>query len=116
MPLREDLPEVLVEGADDEGVTDDPDSAAQLQNTLQAFHDDGLKEMEEMGFIFSEYAPREDLLLAKIYPLDDPACCKIFAPQSNDAPVQAPAAAAKYEGPEIDIKDYLAGVDESSLS
>ncbi len=120
LPLPENRPEVLIE--EPEGSADvEGDADESVQSALQAFCDDGIAAMAEAeaealaeaiskGKSSSEQEACKfscsALEVNEIFPLADPACVAVFTPASSLPP--APAQPEEvYEGPEVDVNDFL---------
>ena len=119
LPLPEDRPEVLFQQTADA----DADADEEVQNALQAFCDDGLKEMVMAEAEAVDQAKKQgksvadqqrarfsssSLEINNVYPLEEGSCKAAFSPEAPPpAPAAEQAAEMPYRGPDVKVDSFL---------
>ena len=118
LPLPEDRPEMLFQADGDAEASPDED----VQNALNAFCADGLQEMADAEMQAMGEATQQgkcqaevealkfsgrSLEISAVYPIFDASCIAAFAPESELAAAPAAQVEQPYEGPLVDVDQFL---------
>ena len=118
LPLPEDRPEMLFQADGDAEASPDED----VQNALDAFCADGLQEMADaekqaMGEATQQGQCQAEvealkfsgrsLEISAVYPIFDASCIAAFAPETELAAAPAAQVEQPYEGPLVDVDQFL---------